>query len=65
MDSKPPKPAERREPLPVVTAKRARCPECRSVAIYCRKSCGDQGDGSTMAYYGCRDCQEHFVLILE
>ncbi len=55
----------RHDPLPVVTVKRPRCPECESVNVFCRSSRGDQGDGSLLRYEGCRDCGCHFVLWLE
>ena len=53
------------DPLPIVTVERPRCPECKSLRVYCRSSKGDQGDGSIMRYAGCRDCDTHFILWLE
>jgi transposase-like protein len=56
--------SRKRDPLPVVTISRARCPECRSVNVVARSS-RDQGDGSKLRYAACRECGKHFVLIVE
>ena len=50
--------------LPLYSFKRPRCPLCQSIKLHTRKSI-DQGDNTTLRYYRCAACLEHFRGLIE
>ena len=51
--------------LPMLTLTRPRCPHCSGIALKKYRSIRDQGDGSSMSWVRCANCDVRFKLLME
>jgi hypothetical protein len=49
----------------LITLTRPRCPHCASIALKKYRSLRDQGEGSSLAWVRCTNCDVRFKLLLE
>jgi len=62
-DTAPPIPRDGR--LPLITLTRPRCPHCGGIALKKYRSLRDQGDGTSMAWIRCTNCDVRFKVLME
>jgi hypothetical protein len=57
--------SQRNGRLPTLTLTRPRCPHCNGIALKKYRSIHDQGDGSSMSWVRCANCEVKFKVLME